>query len=82
MRTMANPFFSALGGGMMGGMNPNALLSQLQTNPLGVLRRAGYNVPDNVSNPQAIIQHLMNSGQISQQQLNSAQIMAQTFGVK
>jgi len=75
---MANPFFNALGGGM----NPAVLLSQLQTNPLAVLRRAGYNVPENVSNPQAIIQHLMNSGQISQQQLNSAQVMAQTFGVK
>lgn len=75
---MANPFFNALGGGS----NPMTLLSQLQANPLAVLRRAGYNVPENVSSPQAIIQHLMNSGQISQQQLNSAQVMAQNFGMK
>lgn len=79
---MANPFFNALGGMASGGMNPAALLSQLQSNPLAVLRKAGYNVPENLSNPQAIIQHLMNSGQISQQQLNNAQVMAQTFGIK
>lgn len=79
---MANPFFNALGGAAMGGMNPMALLSQLQSNPLGVLRKAGFNVPDNVSNPQAIIQYLMNSGQISQQQLTNAQIRAQNFGIR
>lgn len=77
---MSNPLM----GGMpnMGGMNPMAMLSQLKSNPLGMLRRAGYNVPDNVNDPQAIIQHLMNSGQINQQQLNNAQQMAQTFGIR
>lgn len=79
---MANPFFSALGGAPVGGMNPMAMLNQLKQNPLGLLRQAGYNVPENLSNPQAIIQHLMNSGQISQAQLNQAQQMAQTFGMK
>lgn len=73
-----NPFFSALGGGM----NPMQLLSQLRSNPLALLRQAGYNVPDNVNSPQAIIQHLMNSGQLSQNQLNQAQQMARTFGMK
>ena len=77
---MSNPLM----GGMpnMGGMNPMAMLSQLKSNPLGMLRRAGYNVPDNVNDPQAIIQHLMNSGQINQQQLNNAQQMAQMFGIR
>lgn len=67
---------------MNGGMNPMALLAQLQQNPIGVLRQRGFNVPDNITNPQAIIQHLMNSGQVSQQQLSQAQMMAQTFGLK
>lgn len=79
---MANPFFNALGGNAMGGMNPMAMLSQLRSNPLGVLRQAGYNVPENISNPQQIVQYLMNSGQISQQQVNNAQVMAQNFGLK
>ena len=75
-----NPFFSALGGRQS--MNPMQMLSQLQSNPMARLRQAGYNVPENLSNPQAIIQHLMNSGQLSQQQLNQAQQMAQSFGMK
>lgn len=79
---MANPFFNALGGNAMGGMNPMAMLAQLRSNPMGFLRQAGYNVPDNISSPQAIIQHLMNSGQISQQQLSNAQNMAQRFGMR
>lgn len=58
------------------------LLAQLQQNPLAVLRQRGFNVPDNISNPQAIIQHLMNSGQLTQQQLNQAQMMAQSFGIR
>jgi len=74
---MSNPFFNALGG-----MTPLSMLSQIRSNPLGVLRQAGYNVPDGVNSPQQIIQHLMNSGQISQQQLSNAQTMAQRFGIR
>lgn len=79
---MANPFFNALGGAAMGGMNPMQMLSQLKSNPMGLLRQAGFNVPDSMSNPQAIIQHLMNSGQINQNQLTQAQQMAQGWGFK
>ena len=75
---MSNPFFGALGGGM----NFTQLLSQLRTNPMSVLRQAGYNVPESLNNPQQIIQHLMNSGQITQEQVNNAQMMAQSFGMK
>lgn len=66
---------------LVGGNNPMTMLAQLKQNPLAMLRRAGYNVPDNMTNPQQIIQHLMNSGQVSQSQLNNAQMMAQTFGM-
>lgn len=68
-----NPF-NALG---MIGNNPMAILQQLQSNPLGFLRQRGFNVPDNISDPNAIIQHLMNSGQISQNQYEQARQMAQ-----
>lgn len=73
---MANPLFKAMGGG---GTNPLAMLSQLRSNPLGVLRQLGYNVPQNVNGPGAIIQHLMNSGQITQAQYEQARQMAQSF---
>lgn len=64
---------------LMGGMPNAALLSQLKSNPLGMLQKAGFNVPADISSPQAIIQHLMNTGQVSQQQLSQAQQMAQMF---
>lgn len=75
---MNNPLVN----GNMPNMNMMQMLSQLKSNPLGLLRQAGFNVPSDINNPQAIIQHLMNSGQINQQQLNNAQMMAQNFGVK
>lgn len=77
-----NPLFNALGGAAMGNMNPMVMLQQLKQNPLGMLRRYGFNVPDNLTDPNAIIQHLMNSGQINQQQYNRARQMAQQFGMK
>lgn len=67
--------------GGMGGMNIMQMLGQLKSNPTGLLRQAGFNVPDNISNPQDIIQHLMNSGQVNQNQVNQAQQMAQTWGM-
>ena len=79
---MANPLFQALGGAMGGNMNPMQMLSQLKSNPCGMLKKAGFNVPENITDPQAIIQHLMNSGQVSQQQLTQAQQAAQNFGIK
>ena len=78
---MANPFFNALGSGG-NPMNPMQMLSQLRSNPLAMLQKAGYNIPQNLNDPQAIIQHLMNSGQITQQQMNNAQRMANQFGLK
>lgn len=76
-----NPLFQALNGAA-NNMNPMQMLTQLKSNPLGMLRRAGYNVPESVTNPQAIIQYLMNSGQLTQQQLTQAQQSAQTFGIQ
>lgn len=77
-----NPFFNALGGMMGGGMNPMQMLSQLKSNPMALLRQAGFNVPQNINDPQSIIQHLMNSGQLTQDQFNQAQQMARNFGLK
>ena len=64
---MANPLFNGLGN------NPMAMLSQLRSNPLGLLKQFGFNVPANVNGPDAIIQYLMNSGLMSQEQYNQLQ---------
>lgn len=79
---MANPFFNALGGAAMGNLNPMTILAQLKQNPMAMLQKAGFNVPANLNNPQAIVQHLMNSGQITQDQVNRAQQMAQQYGLR
>ena len=73
---MANPLFSALGGGN----NMMQMLAQLKQNPLALLQRAGFNIQANLNSPQQIIQHLTQTGQINQNQLNQAQQMAQMLG--
>ena len=61
------------------GMNPMQMIQQLQANPIQFLQRAGYNVPSNLNSPNDIIQHLMNSKQITQQQYEQARQMAAQF---
>ena len=63
----------------MMGANPVQMIQQLKANPIQFLQRAGYNVPSNLNLPNDIIQHLMNSGQISQQRYEQARQMAAQF---
>ena len=63
----------------MMGMNPMQMIQQLQANPIQFLQRAGFNVPSNLNSPNDIIQHLMNSGQVSQDAYNRARQMAAQF---
>ena len=63
----------------MMGMNPMQMIQQLKANPIQFLQRAGFNVPNNLNDPNAIIQHLMNSGQISQQRYEQARQMVAQF---
>lgn len=60
-------------------MNPMQMLQQLQQNPVQFLKQAGLNIPDNLNSPNDIIQHLMNSGQVSQEAYNRARQMAAQF---
>ena len=66
-------------GSNMPQMNPMQMLQQLRQNPVQMLRQAGLNVPDNLTSPNDIIQHLMNSGQVSQDAYNRARQMAAQF---
>ena len=41
-------------------------MTQLRKDPVGTLRQAGFNVPaDLAGNPQAMVQHLLRTGQIT-----------------
>lgn len=55
------------------------MLQILQQNPFQFLRSRGLNVPQDLNNPNAIIQYLMNTGQVSQQQYQNARMMAERF---
>lgn len=56
------------------------MLQRLKANPVQFLLQRRFNVPANIGNdPNAILNHLMQSGQISQQQVNQAYQMAQRF---
>lgn len=58
---------------MNNNMNIINMLNGLRKNPIQTLLSANLNVPQDIANdPQAIIQHLLNSGQISQSQINQA----------
>lgn len=63
----------------MGGlMQLSQIYSQFMQNPMSMLSRK-YNIPQSLNNPQEIIQHLLNSGQISQDQVNNAMQMRNMF---
>ena len=61
----------------------NNMMQQFQMfrqNPVQWLMSRGMNVPQNIAHdPNAIIQHMMNNGQITQQQYNQASQMARQF---
>jgi hypothetical protein len=48
------------------------MYQQLRSNPMQILAKR-FNLPQNMSmnNPNSIIEYLMNTGQVSQQQINS-----------
>ena len=50
------------------------LYNQLRSNPMQILSKR-FNLPQNMNNPQEIIQYLLNTGQISQNQVNQAMQM-------
>jgi len=47
------------------------LLQQIRQNPYQVLSQR-FNLPQNLNSPNDIIQHLLNSGQVTQTQVNNA----------
>ena len=65
-------------------MMPNQmlnLLQQLKANPMQFLMRQRMNVPADIpmDNPNAMINHLLKTGQITQEQINQAYQMLQRF---
>ena len=58
-------------------------MQQLQNDPVGMAKQAGYDIPQNLAgNPQAMVQHLIQSGQISNPMLQKIMPMMQRLGLK
>ena len=55
------------------------MLQQLKSNPLQFLMQRRMNIPQGINDPQAILNHLVQTGQVSQEQVNRAYQMAQRF---
>ncbi len=76
MRNIMNNMSSGMGGiglpGPLGNIaNLMNLFNQFAQNPVGAIMGMGYNVPQNVqNNPEAIVNYLRSSGQMSEQQFN------------
>ena len=66
---------------MIGMGNIMGMLQQLKANPMQMLIQRRMNIPQGVpmNDPQAILNHLVSTGQVSQQQINNAYQMAQRF---
>lgn len=58
-------------------------LQQFKANPMQMLLQRRLNVPQNMMNdPSAIINHLLQTGQINQNQINQAYQTMQNLGIK
>lgn len=57
--------------------NPMQMLQQLRSNPVSVLKQAGYSIPDGMNNPQQMVNYLLQSGQVPQARYQQA---LQMFG--
>lgn len=74
--------FDSLGGQRQAPhVTPQQALLQLQNDPSGTLRQFGLNVPPGMTDPQQMVQHLMQSGQLPQGIFGQAmQIVSQMMG--
>ena len=55
-------------------------LNQIRQDPIGAAKRSGFNIPDNLADdPQAMVNHLLQTGQISNQKIQWIMQMVQRF---
>ena len=62
-------------GGQQPMANPMQLVQQLRANPAAMLKQRGLNIPAGMNDPQQIIQHLVQSGQVPNARLQQAMQM-------
>ena len=55
-----------------GPANPMQTIQQLRLNPVSFLKQSGFNIPDDMTDPQQIAQHLVRTGQVSNSRYQQA----------
>lgn len=56
-------------------------MSQLQADPAGILKKVGLNIPPGMTDPRQMVQHIMQSGQLPQNQMQQVQqVIVQMMG--
>ena len=67
----------------LNGQDQGDQLRQLQNDPIGMGRQRGFQIPDNLAgNPQAMVQHLIQTGQVGGPMLQRILPMMQKLGLK
>lgn len=61
------------------GMNPLAMLMQIKSNPAQFLSQRGVQIPEGMNDPNAILNHLLSTGKVTQAQINQMADMAKMF---
>ena len=84
MNMMQNFFGGAQGPGLPGPLGRIAnlfqMFNQFRQNPIGALMGVNINIPQNIrNNPEAIVNYLRNSGQMSEEQFNQMSQMYNQF---
>lgn len=57
------------------------MLQQLKGNPMQFLAQRGIQIPQGMTNPQQIVQQMLNSGRVTQAQVDQARQMAMNSGM-
>jgi len=63
--------------------NRQPTMQDLQRDPVGIGRQAGYQIPEGIgNNPQAIFRHLMQTGQITNPMMQRLLPLMQRMGLR
>ena len=64
-------------------VNGQMTIQQIQNDPIGIAKQRGYDIPPNLSgNPQAMVQHLIQTGQVTNPMLQKILPLMQRLGLK
>lgn len=62
--------------------NPTQAIRQMQSDPAGMMQRAGYSIPQGMTDARQIVNHLLQTGQVGNGKLNQLMQIARTIGAR